>query len=141
MDIFDRLWDIEYKIRRLREKREEAFNDALPSAVAYKADKVQTSSVGFRIEDAVIKCTEIDQKIESLEIEKLNLQKKLVKAIKILPNREKYAIQLRYINMERWKQVCCIMEISKQRAHKLCKQGKTKILEKYVSLANVDHVD
>ena len=139
MDIFDRIWAIEKDLKTLREKREEAFYEALPSAVAYKADKVQTSIVGFRIEDAVIRCTEIDDQITRLESEKLNLQTQLIKASKILPKREKLAIELRYINMERWKQVCCVMEISKQRAHKLVKQGKARILGKYVSLANVDH--
>lgn len=138
MDIFDRIWCIETEVRKLRVKREEAYYQALPSAVAYQPDKVQTSSVGFRIEDAVIKCTEIDDEIKALEREKTHLQKILAKEIQTLPGRERMAISLRYISLERWKQICCVMSISKQRAHKLCKQGKSKILGKNVSLENVD---
>lgn len=137
MDIFDRLWDIEYKVRKLKEKREETFEEAMPSAVAYKPDKVQSSSTGYRIEDAVIKMTELEAQIESLEKEKLKWQRMIVKELHYLPPKEKTVIQLRYLNMERWKQVCCIMDISKQRAHKLCRQGRERIKRKNDSLANV----
>lgn len=137
MDIFDRLWDIEYKVRKLKEKREETFEEAMPSAVAYKPDKVQSSSIGYRIEDAVIKMTELEAQIESLEKERIKWQKILVKEVRNLPPREKMVIELRYLNMERWKQVCCIMDISKQRAHKLCRQGRERIKGKNDSLANV----
>ena len=138
MDIFDRIWDIELQVRKLRLKREEAYYQALPSAVAYQPDKVQTSVVGFRIEDAVIRCTELDEEIKTLEREKTHLQKILAKEIQNLPSRERMAVSLRYISLERWKQICCVMEISKQRAHKLTKQGKMRILGNNVSLANVD---
>ena len=141
MDIFDRIWDIEYKVRKLREDRVEAYNQAMPSAVAYKPDKVQTSVQGYRIEDAVIKCTEIDERIDRLEEERLHWQKILAVEIRKLPQKEKLVLSLRFISMERWKQICCIMGVSKQRVHKLCKQGKTKVEENNVSLENVDLMD
>lgn len=130
MDIFKSILDLEKRIKQLREKREEALEQALPSAVAYKADKVQTSGTGNTIEDAVIRADEISRQITKLEQEQKSLQKQLLKLIKPLKAKERQVLYLRYINMERWKQIYCIMEISKQRTHKLHAQAKRHILER-----------
>lgn len=128
MDIFDSILDLEKRIRRLKEQRDETEEQALPTAVAYKADKVQTSGTASTIEEAVVRKMEIEDRIKKLEQEQKKLQIQLIRLMKPLSLKEQQVLTLRYINFERWRQIYCIMGVSKQRAHKLCKQAKKKVL-------------
>jgi len=114
------------RISELEKKRAELFSEvASPKAISLKPDVVQAScAVGSPIENYLVKCEEIDQKLSDLKRENLELQAYVMRNVHNLPSQMKEVVYRRYILLEPWNKISDDMGCGLQWLHKLKSRAK-----------------
>ena len=120
---------LHWQLLRLKSKHDELETCLLPAAIRYDKDKVQTSP-----DDQMSKiCAEIHE----LELEMARVQRrkytqieKIERAINDLPDEERTALTMRYINRKSVTEIAEKMGYSEQRIYQFMDKGGAQIAKR-----------